>query len=933
MNQRVFILAILILRITVSWGQALPPIQNFGISEYNGGNQNWAISQDSNKHIFVGNNKGLLEYNGAEWSLHPTYNGTIVRSVKVLEDRVYGGFYMDFGFWERDSIGVFQFESLAKNLKEPLIEDEHFWNIEIRDEWILFQSLDRIYMYNTQESVFEIIDFETNRAKIFNLADGIYVQNRQAGLYAIQNGSLELVSDHPVFKEDAVIGIYDFQEERLIVTERGAFYKWKKDGRLEKWILSSLEEFGELNLYSSLKLKNGGLILGTVSNGFIHLDSDGRLIQSVNYERGLNNNTVLSVFEDADENLWLGLDNGISIVNLNSTFQVFKDFRGAVYASLEQNGWLYLGTNQGLFCKKSNGPGDFQMIKGTNGQVWSLQYLKGTIFCGHNNGTYVVESDRAELISSSSGTWCLAPLQDRDDLLVQGNYEGLSVLENRKGGWIFRNRISGFEISSRSFVFTKPNEITVNHEFKGLFQLEIDPDFKRVLDTFPIARIGYDSNISKFKGRNLFSTSEGIHVLDPESRKLVYEDYLSGVFYDPIDRMSGKLIVDSEKGELWGFSDRNITCVEEDPFDGKPSVIKFPIPKFFRQNQGLTGFENIHSIGDSRYIIGTSNGYVILNKDRKNQQQYKIELSKVINRVINGEPQTINFREETSFGYKENNLEFSFNVPEFEKYTEVEFQYKLEGLGDEWSSWTSQTQVEYGNLPFGDYKFTVRALVGNQLSENVASYSFRIERPWYFSWGAIAAYSLMALLLMLLIHRSYRRYYNRQKKKLIEENQKNLELTRLASEQEIITLKNQQLKKDIEGKNRELAITTMSLINKGELLNGIKNDLSSLDDNSSRDEMIKVINRNLNNDHDWQYFQEAFNNADKDFLKKMHEMHPNLTPNDLKLCVYLRLNLSSKEIAPLLNISVRSVEIKRYRLRKKMNLIHEKSLVEYILEV
>jgi DNA-binding CsgD family transcriptional regulator len=97
--------------------------------------------------------------------------------------------------------------------------------------------------------------------------------------------------------------------------------------------------------------------------------------------------------------------------------------------------------------------------------------------------------------------------------------------------------------------------------------------------------------------------------------------------------------------------------------------------------------------------------------------------------------------------------------------------------------------------------------------------------------------------------------------------------------------------------------------------------------------MIKVINRNLNNDHDWEYFQEAFNNADKDFLKKMHQLHPNLTPNDLKLCVYLRLNLSSKEIAPLLNISVRSVEIKRYRLRKKMNLLHEKSLVEYILEI
>ena len=96
---------------------------------------------------------------------------------------------------------------------------------------------------------------------------------------------------------------------------------------------------------------------------------------------------------------------------------------------------------------------------------------------------------------------------------------------------------------------------------------------------------------------------------------------------------------------------------------------------------------------------------------------------------------------------------------------------------------------------------------------------------------------------------------------------------------------------------------------------------------------FKIINKNLSNTDDWEVFQEAFNNADSDFLKKVKIAHPILTPNDLRLCAYLRLNLASKEIAPLLNISARSIEIKRYRLRKKMDLPHEKSLVEYILEL
>jgi len=80
-------------------------------------------------------------------------------------------------------------------------------------------------------------------------------------------------------------------------------------------------------------------------------------------------------------------------------------------------------------------------------------------------------------------------------------------------------------------------------------------------------------------------------------------------------------------------------------------------------------------------------------------------------------------------------------------------------------------------------------------------------------------------------------------------------------------------------------------------------------------------------------FQEAFNNADKNFIKKIKAIHSELTPNDLRLCAYLRLNLSSKEIAPLLNISPRSVEVKRYRLRKKMKLDHDENLTDYIINI
>ena len=117
----------------------------------------------------------------------------------------------------------------------------------------------------------------------------------------------------------------------------------------------------------------------------------------------------------------------------------------------------------------------------------------------------------------------------------------------------------------------------------------------------------------------------------------------------------------------------------------------------------------------------------------------------------------------------------------------------------------------------------------------------------------------------------------------------------------------------------------------------IKDDLKRTgtdDDDKSIKSVISTIDENISSkDNSWDIFKEAFNNADNDFLKIVKQAHPSLTPNDLRLCAYLRLNLSSKEIAPLLNISVRSVEVKRYRLRKKMDLPHETSVVEYILSI
>jgi DNA-binding CsgD family transcriptional regulator len=208
-----------------------------------------------------------------------------------------------------------------------------------------------------------------------------------------------------------------------------------------------------------------------------------------------------------------------------------------------------------------------------------------------------------------------------------------------------------------------------------------------------------------------------------------------------------------------------------------------------------------------------------------------------------------------------------------------------------------------------------------------------VLRPWYLTYWAIGGYLLGLLVLSLGVHRLYQSHYRKEQRRIVEENKRKIKQGKLKAKKKIIEIRNAQLQQEIESKNRELAVSTMSLIKKNEFLNTLKDQLKSVEDLAQIRSVIRTIDRNISNEDDWKFFEEAFNNADKDFLHKVKELHPELTPNDLKLCAYLRLNLSSKEIAPLLNISVRSVEVKRYRLRKKMNLVHEKSLTEYILEL
>lgn len=916
-------------------GQDLPPVRNFVPSDYGAENQNWSVTQGRDKLIYIANNKGLLVYDGSSWTLYPSPNKTIMRSAKAIGDRIYSGFYMEFGFWERDPYGVLRYTSLTRQLGVDMVPDEEFWTILEIDGYIIFQSLDRIYAYNPSDESIARIEARTSITKIFRVDGVLYFQRKGLGVYRVEKGSEVLISNHPVLLEDEAIGIFGGPDGLLVLTSDNGFFRLGPEGPVA-WEIPATPLLNTSRAYSALRLKNGGFMVGTISNGVYHLDRGGKLVRHYDQLNGLGNNTVLALLEDREGNIWLGLDNGVSYIQPDSPFTLFEDKKGAVgsvYAALAHKGLLYLGTNQGLFYKPLGEAGEFVLVNGTKGQVWSLDAIEGTLFCGHHTGTFVIEGTEAFRVDDALGTWKVAQLPGNPQWLIQGKYDGLNILERAGDLWKVRNKIEGFEHSSR-FVEVLGQTVFVNHEYKGIFKVTTDPGYTRAEQvSADTTLIGYDSGILKYGEELLYAYSEGIFRYDPRAGQFVKDTTLKAV-YEKEQNLSGRMHFDQATRGLWLFGESNIYVVSAGNLLGEPKVRVIPLAE--KERNGIVGYESLGVLPDpGNYLIGTRSGYMVLDLNRFAPQEFTVALASVRSEGRNPRPGREGLAEIAkpgAFSHRENNLDFSFFTAEYVPFRPPMFQYRLEGFYPDWSPWSENSWASFRNLPPGSYTFQVRARIGDQLSGNTASYPFVIARPWYSTRLMWALYALVLALGGWVIHMQYRNYYRRKQNRLLERNQRELDLARARNEREIVKLKNDQLRKDFRKKSNELAASTMSIIKKNEILNRVRKQIQDrFQDSRSIGPIIEIIDQSLRQDDDWELFKEAFNHSDREFLNKLKAAHPELSPNDIRLCAYLRLNLTSKEIAPLFNISPRSVEIKRYRLRKKMGLEHDENLVNYLL--
>lgn len=905
------------------FAQELPPVINFDQNQYKAGNQNWMISQGENGHMYIANNSGLLEFNGEHWNLYEVPEGSAVRSVLVSEGKIYTGSYMDFGFWEANQSGRLLYRSLKDSVDNGMMDGEQFWDIKKIGDHVIFQSHQRLYSFNFKTGRVQAIVAENNISNLFKVNDKIFYQVVDKGLFVIENGRGSLFIGNEKTGGKSIIGLYAFADNKMLAITRD-------DGPFlitgNQWEAFQIENYPQsVSFFSALYMPDGTLALGSIGNGLYLINLNDYSVHHLK-QPVIRNNTVLSVSQDKEGNIWGGLDNGITLINKKSPFRLFADTFGeigTVYSSLVVNGIRYLGTNQGLYYKEEKGAGPYKLVLGTTGQVWSINYLNDKIFIGHDMGTFLVEGPKATHIWDGLGTWIVKEIGAG---YIQGHYNGLSYFQDERLE-TKAQYLKGFDLSSSRMIVENDSVIWVSHYHKGIFRLKLDKTYTSVIhsENYPVDKsaglgpqifilnediyFSTETAIYRYdRDKNLFTKNNDLHELTKKTRRL---------------SASSKVL---EDGSWWTFAKDKLYYVTRDPFEQKLVLGSIPLPI---ENRNITkGFENISLLGKDHFLVGSNVGYIEFSLPLEMLPAGELSINSI---KTNTKGENLDFMplevSNLELENNRNNIEFNFSIPHYQKLTDITYSYRIENYSTAWSTWNQVGTAEFDNLPAGTYNFQVKGKI-NEKETSILNYQFSIARPWYLTHLAIAGYFVIFLLGLLGIHIAYRRHHE----KVLGEREKNLRMKTLEAEQKVIKLQKEHLEKDMAEKNGQLAASTMSIIRKNEFLSALKEELKR-SDTSKVSGVIKTIDKEISEEDNWKMFQEAFKNADKDFFDKLKSKHPGLTSNDLRLCAYLRLNFTSKEIAPLLNISVKSVEIKRYRLRKKMELPHELNLTDYIMSL
>ncbi|MEO5942781.1 MAG: two-component regulator propeller domain-containing protein [Ferruginibacter sp.] len=945
------------LYINSSLGQntiGLPQIINYTKHDYHGAVQTWDIKQDSKGIMYFANNDGLISYDGSYWKLYSIPNKTILRSLAIdKNDKIYVGAQNEFGYFAPNKSGTLNYYSLKDLIPKSQNQFADIWDIEIFGESVFFRATDR--MFELKNNSIKVYPTSSEWRYLKISGSRLFAQDKTTGLLEYKDNGWFPVEDKKIFTDILISGIVKRAgNDYIITTLKDGLYEMQNDSIWHK--KTAIDDELKMNqIYASAKINDKEFVAGTTSEGCIIMDFDGNIVQKISHTEGLQNNNILCMYLDKNQNLWTGLNNGISFIAYNSAIKYIRpsyvnELSG--YSTRIYNNRLYLATSDGTYTVDISGDnkdfsfckGNFSQIKNSAGQVWRLDEVNQQLLMGFNDGAFVIKGNEAIPIMKETGAWLFIPTSSvfpSKNILV-GTYTGLHLFNYDNEKFTDNGKLGGLSESFRFLAIDNNNDIWSSHPYRGIFKMQLSPDNKRYTSQLFTEKDGLPNTLGNYvfriKNRVVFGTERGVYEFDTTSNRFIPSPTLSKIFGE----IEIRYLKEDDEGNIWFCTGMKPGVVNfSQQANGKPYSITY-FPEL--TGQILTGFENIYPYNKQNIFIGSEKGMIHIDYEKYLTNNIKLDILlrevKTIGEedsVIFGGNTEINTDKIPSLKSGYNSFHFEYSSPSFGLQNSIEYSYKLEGYDEKWSVWSEKTEKDYTNLPGRKYVFKIKAHDNLGHESAIVSYPFLIRAPWYKSNWAWLLYSVLFLFVLYFLNQFQQKKLHRQQINFDEEQARlkyihQLELEK--NEKEIIKLQNDKLANDVLFKNRELADASMHLVERSDALAKVKDELQKLYKNTGNNHNIKKAIQFLNdvekNNSSWDQFATHFDEVNDDFLKKIKTKYPILSNNDLKICAYLQLNLSSKEIAQLANISLRGVEISRYRLRKKLEVPTEQTLNDFL---
>ena len=933
------------------WGQntlGIPLVFNYSKAIFQGGSRTWDIKQDSRGILYFANNEGLITFDGGYWKLYPLPNGTIARSLYIDgNDRIYVGGQGEFGYFEASHTSL-HYTSLTELIPEKHRKFADVWNTAKQGSSVFFRTNDRIFeLTNGRITVHNA----TTTWQFLGHSEGrLFAQDRENGLLEFRNNRWSPLSPENLLKDAAIADVFSIGEDSvLFATLTNQMYLLHED----KFQLLDTGPWRDLYTPSFSRISDTEYATATSLAGCLIRNLDGQVIQRIGVAEGLPNNNVSAVFTDRDGNIWAGVDNAIAVISYNSVVKYFRpnlenDVTGFSTRVFKKN--LYLSSSNGVYVAPlapnatdhSLSQGSFSLVAGSDrGEAWRLEEVNGQLLLAHNAGVFIIKDKTAIPLATGTGSWMFLPLSSVYPVsdIVVGTYYGLDLLHYSKGRFQKLGTLTGQPDSYRFLERDENGDVWASHPYRGIYRLRIAPDSMQYEARLFTQNDGLPSSfqnyVFKIANRIVFATESGIYEFDT-----VFQRFVPSASFTCFRGIPIKYLKDDVDGNVWFCSGKKVGVARFAEEEASREITFFP------EIEGLntSGFENIYPYNRNNIYIGSEKGIIHINYEKYtgDTPQPAALLSSI---KTSGKKDSLIFG-----GYFPSQIpelppsfdsyHFKYGSPSFGIQNHVTYSYWLEGYDTGWSEWSSATEKHYTNLSNGRYTFKLKARKNPGNESEIIAYTFVILPPWYKTVWAMLGYFFLFLTGVYLLIRWQQRAWRLQQLEFegkLHQLRYIHQLEIEKNEKEIVKLQNEKLENEVLLKTKELANTSMQLMENTDALIKLKVEITKLNLHAEDENDLKRITSLLKdvekNSANWDQFAAHFDELIDGFLNRLKTAHPDLTRTDLKVCAYLRLNFSSKQIAQLQNISVRGVEIHRYRLRKKLGLPTELSLSEYLATI